>query len=217
MENERWRGYLGGARMFTGLVETTGRILELQETSEGRDFLVETKWFQPDIKLGDSISVNGCCQTVTEFSEAGNRFRFYASFKTLELTNFKFLKKGEEVNLERSALPTTRLGGHLVSGHVDGIGKVLSKEEREGGSVVCYTVKNDSSLSRYIAPRGSITVDGISLTVVDVRAEEFDLVLIPETLKKTNAKSWNPGSVLNLEIDLVARYLEQLLKFKESL
>nr|7WUO_A Chain A, Riboflavin synthase [Leptospira kmetyi serovar Malaysia str. Bejo-Iso9]7WUO_B Chain B, Riboflavin synthase [Leptospira kmetyi serovar Malaysia str. Bejo-Iso9]7WUO_C Chain C, Riboflavin synthase [Leptospira kmetyi serovar Malaysia str. Bejo-Iso9] len=201
--------------MFTGLVETTGKILEIQETNEGRGFLVETKWVQPDLKLGDSISVNGCCQTVTEFTNEGSRFRFYASFKTLELTNFKFLKVGEEVNLERSALPTTRLGGHLVSGHVDGTGKILSKEEREGGAVICYTVQNDPSLSRYIAPRGSITVDGISLTVVDSRPKEFDLVLIPETLKKTNAKSWNSDTILNLEIDLVARYLEQLLKSKE--
>ncbi|MCG6192894.1 riboflavin synthase [Leptospira sp. FAT2] len=201
--------------MFTGLVETTGKILEISDTPDGRGFLVETTWVQPDIKLGDSISVNGCCQTVTEFANNGNRFRFYSSFKTLELTNFGLLKVGEEVNLERSALPTTRLGGHLVSGHVDGTGKILTKEEREGGSVVCYTVKNDSSLSRYIAPRGSITVDGISLTVVDARAGEFDLVLIPETLKKTNAKSWSSNTILNLEIDLVARYLEQLLKSKE--
>ncbi|MBW0433999.1 riboflavin synthase [Leptospira yasudae] len=201
--------------MFTGLVETTGKILEISDTQDGRGFLVETTWVQPDIKLGDSISVNGCCQTVTEFTNNGNRFRFYSSFKTLELTNFGLLKVGEEVNLERSALPTTRLGGHLVSGHVDGTGKILSKEEKEGGSVVCYTVKNDSSLSRYIAPRGSITVDGISLTVVDSRAGEFDLVLIPETLKKTNAKSWGSDTILNLEIDLVARYLEQLLKSKE--
>ncbi|EMN01106.1 riboflavin synthase, alpha subunit [Leptospira noguchii str. 1993005606] len=200
--------------MFTGLVETTGRIFEIQETTEGRGFLVETKWIFPDLKLGDSIAVNGCCQTVTEFYEEGNRFRFYASFKTLELTNFKFLKEGEEVNLERSALPSTRLGGHLVSGHVDGVGKILNKEERESGNVICYTVQNDSSLSKYIAPRGSITVDGISLTVVDSRSDTFDLILIPETLKKTNAKYWNSDTVLNLEIDLVARYLEQLLKFK---
>ncbi|MCH1912209.1 riboflavin synthase [Leptospira noguchii] len=200
--------------MFTGLVETTGRIFEIQETTEGRGFLIETKWIFPDLKLGDSIAVNGCCQTVTEFYEEGNRFRFYASFKTLELTNFKFLKKGEEVNLERSALPSTRLGGHLVSGHVDGVGKILNKEERESGNVICYTVRNDSSLSKYIAPRGSITVDGISLTVVDSRSDTFDLILIPETLKKTNAKYWNSDTVLNLEIDLVARYLEQLLKFK---
>ncbi|EMI71782.1 riboflavin synthase [Leptospira noguchii] len=200
--------------MFTGLVETTGRIFEIQETTEGRGFLVETQWIFPDLKLGDSIAVNGCCQTVTEFYEEGNRFRFYASFKTLELTNFKFLKKGEEVNLERSALPSTRLGGHLVSGHVDGVGKILNKEERESGNVICYTVQNDSSLSKYIAPRGSITVDGISLTVVDSRSDTFDLILIPETLKKTNAKYWNSDTVLNLEIDLVARYLEQLLKFK---
>ncbi|EMO25647.1 riboflavin synthase [Leptospira noguchii] len=200
--------------MFTGLVETTGRIFEIQETTEGRGFLVETQWIFPDLKLGDSIAVNGCCQTVTEFYEEGNRFRFYASFKTLELTNFKFLKEGEEVNLERSALPSTRLGGHLVSGHVDGVGKILNKEERESGNVICYTVQNDSSLSKYIAPRGSITVDGISLTVVDSRSDTFDLILIPETLKKTNAKYWNPDTVLNLEIDLVARYLEQLLKFK---
>ncbi len=200
--------------MFTGLVETTGRIFEIQETTEGRSFLVETKWVHPDLKLGDSIAVNGCCQTVTEFYEEGNRFRFYASFKTLELTNFKFLKVGEEVNLERSVLPTTRLGGHLVSGHVDGVGKILNKEEREGGNVICYTVRNDSSLSKYIAPRGSITVDGISLTVVNSHSDTFDLVLIPETFKKTNAKSWNSNSVLNLEIDLVARYLEQLIKFQ---
>lgn len=200
--------------MFTGLVETTGRILEIKDTVDGKDFLVETTWVQPDLKIGDSISVNGCCQTVTEFMDQGSRFRFYSSFKTLELTNFGNLKIGEEVNLERSALPTTRLGGHLVSGHIDGTGTILKKEERDGGTVVSYSVKNDSSFSRYIAPRGSITVDGISLTVVDSRPEEFDLVLIPETLKKTNAKSWKPGTILNLEIDLVARYLEQLLKYK---
>ncbi|RHX85634.1 riboflavin synthase [Leptospira stimsonii] len=200
--------------MFTGLVETTGRILEIKDTADGKDFLVETTWVQPDLKIGDSISVNGCCQTVTEFTDQGSRFRFYSSFKTLELTNFGNLKIGEEVNLERSALPTTRLGGHLVSGHIDGTGTILKKEEREGGTVVSYSVKNDSSFSKYIAPRGSITVDGISLTVVDSRPEEFDLVLIPETLKKTNAKAWKPGTILNLEIDLVARYLEQLLKYK---
>lgn len=170
--------------MFTGLVETTGRISEIQETTEGRSFLVETKWVRPDLKLGDSIAVNGCCQTVTSFYEEGDRFQFYASFKTLELTNFKFFKVGEEVNLERSVLPTTRLGGHLVSGHVDGVGKILNKEEREDGNVICYTVRNDSSLSKYIAPRGSITVDGISLTVVNSHSDTFDLVLIPETLKK---------------------------------
>ncbi|XDD51425.1 riboflavin synthase [Leptospira sp. WS92.C1] len=198
--------------MFTGLVETKGTILEILDTSDGRDFLVTTSWVNSDIKLGDSISVNGCCQTVTEFSDEGSKFRFYSTFKTLELTNFGLLKVGEEVNLERSALPTTRLGGHIVSGHIDGIGKILTLEKREGGSVICYTVSNDSVLSKYIAPRGSITVDGISLTVVDSRAGEFDLVLIPETLKKTNAKFWKPGTILNLEIDLVARYLEQLLK-----
>lgn len=97
---------------------------------------------------------------------------------------------------------------------MDGVGKILNKEEREDGNVICYTVRNDSSLSKYIAPRGSITVDGISLTVVNSHSDTFDLVLIPETLKKTNAKSWNSDSVLNLEIDLVARYLEQLLKFQ---
>ncbi|MDV6234739.1 riboflavin synthase [Leptospira ellisii] len=197
--------------MFTGLVEAKGTVREILETNDGRDFLVETSWTDPDIKLGDSISVNGCCQTVTEFISQGNRFRFYSTFKTLELTNFGLLKVGDTVNLERSALPTTRLGGHIVSGHVDGTGKILTLEEREGGAVVCYTVGNDPSLSKYVAPRGSITVDGISLTVVDSRPGEFDLVLIPETLKKTNASFWKPGSILNLEIDLVARYLEQLL------
>ncbi|TGK31045.1 riboflavin synthase [Leptospira gomenensis] len=201
--------------MFTGLVETKGTVLEILETNDGRDFLVETSWSNPDLKLGDSISVNGCCQTVTEFLAQGNRFRFYSTFKTLELTNFGLLKTGDAVNLERSALPTTRLGGHIVSGHVDGTGKIISIEEREGGSVVCYTVENDPSLSKYIAPRGSITVDGISLTVVDSRPGEFDLVLIPETLKKTNASFWKSGSILNLEIDLVARYLEQLLSSRK--
>ncbi|PJZ70358.1 riboflavin synthase [Leptospira perolatii] len=199
--------------MFTGLIEATGEIVRIENTEDGKLFSIQTKWTEPDLKKGDSISVNGACHTVTSFENKGDLFTFYSSFKTLELTNFGKFVLGSRVNLERSVQPHTRMGGHMVTGHIDTTGEILSAENKDEGKVKRFLVRHDPEFSKYLAPRGSVTVDGISLTIVDSSPGEFELVIIPETLEKTNAGiAWKPGARVNLEIDIVARYLEQLLK-----
>lgn len=201
--------------MFTGLIETTGKIESVQDTGDGKIFKVITTWKDPDLKNGDSISVNGACHTVTSFQDAGNKFEFYSSYKTLELTNFGSFQVGTKINLERSVQPHTRMGGHFVTGHVDLTGTILLSEEKDSGKVRRFVISHDPSFTKYFAIRGSVTVDGISLTIVDSKPGEFELVLIPETLIVTNAsEAWNIGAKVNLEVDLIARYLEQLGNYK---
>ncbi|PJZ76715.1 riboflavin synthase [Leptospira neocaledonica] len=200
--------------MFTGLIECTGKIESVQDTGDGKIFKVSTIWKDPDLKNGDSISVNGACHTVTSFQENGNKFEFYSSYKTLELTNFGSFQLGTKINLERSVLPHTRMGGHFVTGHVDLTGTILLSEEKDSGNVRRFVISHDPSFTKYFAVRGSVTVDGISLTIVDSKPGEFELVLIPETLIVTNAsEAWKVGAKVNLEVDLIARYLEQLGKY----
>ncbi|TGK03466.1 riboflavin synthase [Leptospira selangorensis] len=199
--------------MFTGLIETTGKIESVQDTGDGKIFKVITAWKDPDLKNGDSISVNGACHTVTSFQESGNKFEFYSSYKTLELTNFGSFQVGTKINLERSVQPHTRMGGHFVTGHVDLTGTILLSEEKDSGKVRRFVISHDPLFTKYFAVRGSVTVDGISLTIVDSKPGEFELVLIPETLIVTNAsEAWKVGAKVNLEVDLIARYLEQLGK-----
>ncbi|TGL32337.1 riboflavin synthase [Leptospira koniambonensis] len=199
--------------MFTGLIETTGKIESVQDTGDGKIFKVSATWKNPDLKNGDSISVNGACHTVTSFQDSGNKFEFYSSYKTLELTNFGSFQVGTKINLERSVQPHTRMGGHFVTGHVDLTGTILLSEEKDSGKVRRFVISHDPSFTKYFAVRGSVTVDGISLTIVDSKPGEFELVLIPETLIVTNAsEAWKVGAKVNLEVDLIARYLEQLVK-----
>lgn len=196
--------------MFTGLVEAIGSILEVKSTGDGKEFLVEALLDKNDLKIGASIAINGACQTVTELSSDKSQFRFYSSYKTLELTNFNSLEKGSIVNLERSLLPESRMGGHIVQGHVDGVGVVKERYSRDNGNVEVFHIEVPDSLKKYIIERGSITIDGISLTVVSINDRSLELVLIPETLKKTNSHTWKPGVIVNIETDIIARYVEKL-------
>ncbi len=198
--------------MFTGLVETLGKICEISKEKDGAFFSIEADFENNDLKNGDSVSVNGACQTVISLSKDRRIFRIYSSFKTLELTNFSFLEMNEKVNLERAMLPTSRMGGHIVQGHIDGIGKILSRKSSEDGLSEIFTAEIPKSLSIYAVPRGSITVDGISLTVVDVEENRIQLVLIPETVRKTNASEWIEGKEVNIETDILARYAEKFLQ-----
>jgi riboflavin synthase len=197
--------------MFTGLVEGKGKITEILETNGGKKFKIRFEWKENDLKLGDSISISGACQTVTDLSLDRNEFSIYSSYKTLELTNLGELQLGSEVNLERSVTPNTRMGGHYVLGHVDGTGKICYMEKKDQGLVFVYHIEFPNWMDRYIAERGSIAVDGISLTVVSFPGNNiFELVLIPETLQKTVASDWKIGTSVNLEVDLIARYLEKM-------
>ncbi|MBM9588934.1 riboflavin synthase [Leptospira sp. 201903075] len=196
--------------MFTGLVETIGKVVEIKPIDSGIQFSVETEWENPDLKLGDSIAINGACMTVTEFSELGNVFKFYASFKSLELTNLSRLGEGFVVNLERAMALGQRFGGHMVQGHVDGMAKVISRKQIEK-EVEEFWVEIPEELRRYFVKKGSVTLDGISLTVVDVKDGNIQLILIPETMEKTNAGSWKKDQRLNVEVDVLAKYIENYL------
>lgn len=194
--------------MFTGIIEAIGTIRAL--TPKGGDVrvLVETgKLDLADVKLGDSIAVNGVCLTAVELP--GNGFWADVSRETLARTAFVDLKAGSRVNLEKALTPTSRLGGHLVSGHVDGVGEIVSREEN--ARAVQFRIRAPRELARYIALKGSITVDGTSLTVNAVNGAEFELTIVPHTLAETIMVDYRPGRLVNLEVDLLARYLERLL------
>ncbi|MCW7489771.1 riboflavin synthase [Leptospira meyeri] len=197
--------------MFTGLVETLGKVITIEPIDSGIQFTIETEWENPDLKIGDSIAINGACMTVTEFIDLGNLFKFYASFKSLELTNLSRLGEGSIVNLERAMALGQRFGGHMVQGHVDGMAKVISRKKIET-EVEEFWVEIPKDLQRYFVKKGSVTLDGISLTVVDVKDGNIQLILIPETMEKTNANTWKKDQRLNVEVDVLAKYIENYLE-----
>jgi len=165
-----------------------------------------------DVILGDSIAVNGVCLTVIDFDE--HAFQADVSNETLACTTLGDLTVGAPVNLEKALLPTTRLGGHLVSGHVDGVGEIVALES--DGRSLRFTLRAPQELARYIATKGSICVEGISLTVNRVEGREFGLNIVPHTLEETNLKNAEVGRPVNLEVDIIARYLERLLMGAED-
>ena len=194
--------------MFTGIIEALGEIRAL--TPKGGDvrlYVATGKLDLADVKLGDSIAVNGVCLTAVELP--GDGFWADVSRETLGLTSLGGLKPGSRVNLEKALMPTSRLGGHLVSGHVDGLGEVVSRADN--ARAVQFRLRAPAELARYIALKGSITVDGVSLTVNAVDGAEFELTIVPHTLGETIMADYRPGRRVNLEVDLLARYLERLL------
>ena len=194
--------------MFTGIIQAIGTIAALEPKGEDVRVRVQTgKLDLADVQLGDSIAVNGVCLTAVELP--GDGFWADVSGETLSRTTFAGLQKGSQANLEKALTPTTRLGGHLVSGHVDGIGEVLSRSS--DGRPDRFVIRAPAELARYIAEKGSICVDGISLTVNGVNGSEFDLNIVPHTLVETTMSEFKPGTRINLEVDIIARYLERLL------
>ncbi len=194
--------------MFTGLIEAVGEIATVE--SRGGDVRIRVapgNLDLADVSQGDSISVNGVCLTVTDLSAGG--VWMDVSGETLARTTLGNLVPGARVNLEKALLPTTRLGGHLVSGHVDGVGEVL--ERRSEARSERFRIRVPDGLARYVAPKGSIAVDGTSLTVNAVEGAVFDVNIIPHTLAQTIIADYRPGTRVNLEVDLVARYIERLL------
>ena len=189
--------------MFTGIVTDIGRVRDVRETDRDRRYEIETAWDTAGIDLGASISHAGCCLTVVE--KGPGWFAVEVSNETLSKTTLGGWKAGDGVNLERAARLGDEMGGHVVSGHVDGLGHVVSITP-EGGSHR-IEVEAPAPLHRYIAAKGSITVDGVSLTVNAVQDRVFSLNLIPHTWQATPLGRLNPGDAVNLEIDMLARYL----------
>ena len=194
--------------MFTGIIEAIGTIRALSPKGGDVRVHVETgKLDLGEVKLGDSIAVNGVCLTAVELP--GNGFWADVSRETLACSAFIDLKIGSKVNLEKALTPTSRLGGHLVSGHVDGVGEEIGRADN--ARAVQFKIRAPRELAKYIALKGAITVDGTSLTVNGVNGAEFELTIVPHTLGETVMADYQPGRQVNLEVDLLARYLERLL------
>ena len=194
--------------MFTGIVQATGHIETLQvHGNDTRVSVMSSALDLRDVSCGDSIAVSGVCLTVVEFNSSG--FAVDVSPETLACTTFATLAAGDTVNLEKALSPTTRLSGHLVSGHVDGVGHVISLEQQGGSRRLRFSVP--AALQRYIANKGSICIDGVSLTVNEVQGNEFSITVIPHTLQSTIMGQYKTGTAVNVEVDLIARYLERLI------
>ena len=195
--------------MFTGIIQAVGEVAAIEQTGGDVKLRIKTGDLPlEDVHLGDSIATNGVCLTVTELP--GDGYWADVSTETLSLTSLKSTVVGSAVNLEKSLTPTTALGGHLVSGHVDGLGRVvgLTRDARSWR----VSIEAPADLARYIAQKGSICVDGTSLTVNAVEGARFELNIIPQTWEETVFSGYALGSEVNLEVDVIARYLERLLQ-----
>lgn len=202
--------------MFTGIVQSIGVVDAIEASSLGGPDRRIRVTAEPErlaaIDVGDSVAVNGVCLTASELCSGG--FIADVSAETLGCTNLGELVAGGRVNLETAVTPTTALGGHLVSGHVDGVGEILRRAP--DGNSVRLEVRAPRALARYIAPKGSITLDGVSLTVNQVNDAEFEVNLVPHTLEATIMDGYQPGVRVNIEVDVVARYLERLLQYSRD-
>jgi riboflavin synthase len=198
--------------MFTGLIEALGAIREVVPTGAGRDLVIEAPALTAELTLGESVAVNGCCLTVVAQDAATCRFQ--AGPETLRRTNLGELRPGDHVNLERSLRVGDRLGGHIVQGHVDGIGRV--DRLLSDGDWVLFWFACASELAAQMVSKGSVAVDGVSLTLVDVEDSRFSVALIPHTLAHTTLGSKRPGDPVNLETDLLAKYVHKYLTVQKS-
>ncbi|GIO83604.1 riboflavin synthase subunit alpha [Paenibacillus faecis] len=199
--------------MFTGLIEEIGTMKSVSRQGEALVLHIAAKVVTEGLKLGDSIAVNGVCLTAVSFDD--HSFMVDVMPQTYRHTNLKDLKSGSKVNLERAMAAGGRFGGHIVQGHVDGTGQIVRK--RQDQNSVVYEIRlADASLSRYIIPQGSITVDGISLTVVETHDGGFSISIIPHTLKETILAYKGAGDTVNLECDVLGKYVEHLLNYGAS-
>lgn len=194
--------------MFTGLVEEIGTVAAVRDTGSSFDLTVSARSVLGGAKLGDSIAVNGVCLTVTAFDDRS--FTVGLAPETLKRTNLGDLAEGDPVNLERSLLPETRLGGHFVQGHVDATGVI--KSFRPDRDALWLAVETDPALMRYIVTKGYIAIDGASLTVVDTGRDWFNVTLIDYTQRKVILPRKKPGDRVNLEVDILAKYVERLVE-----
>ncbi len=195
--------------MFTGIVEGQGTVAELRVAADASaaELLVDAPWLAGQLAVGDSVAVNGCCLTVTRAAPAGFAADLVA--ETLRRTALGGLRPGEAVNLERPLAADGRLGGHVVQGHVDGLGRVLARDEVGDGAEL--RVGLDPALARYVVVKGSIAVDGVSLTVAGAGDDWFSVALVPHTLAVTTLGRRQPGDQVQLEVDVLAKYVERLL------
>ena len=198
--------------MFTGIIEEIGKIKSFKKDTNGATIEVECSLVLEDTKLGDSIAINGVCQTVIELSP--NSFKARVSYETLKVTTFENLKSGDIVNLERALTLNSRLGGHIVSGHVDCKGKFTKIEKLT--DFYNLEFENPQEQTKYVVHKGSITINGISLTVAEINQNRFKVAIIPHTFENTNLKALNVGDNVNIETDILGKYVEKMLSAKDN-
>jgi len=198
--------------MFTGIIEEIGEIKEINRGRSSIVLTIKAKTVLSDVKIGDSIAASGVCLTVTSFTQSS--FKADVMPETMNRTNYNKLTVGSHVNLERAMLVGSRFGGHIVSGHVDGIGKVIGLKKDD--NAVWVTIEADENVMKYIIGKGSITIDGISLTVASVTRKDFKVSIIPMTASETTLLDKRMGDTVNLECDVVGKYVERFTIFKEK-
>lgn len=196
--------------MFTGIIEETGKVEAVSKGSNSAVITIAAVKVLEDTKIGDSIAVNGVCLTVTSIS--GRKFSADVMAETLRRSSLGSLKHGSMVNLERAMAANGRFGGHIVSGHIDGVGVISSFEKED--NAVWVEIETPAKILRYIVEKGSITIDGISLTVAKLTDSSFAVSVIPHTGEETTLLNRNPGDIVNLENDIVGKYVERLMNFK---
>lgn len=199
--------------MFTGLVESLGEITSVTPQGPGVVLTVRSATIVEGLQVGDSVAVNGCCLTVVSIEN--DKFSFEAGEETLSRTNLGRLSDQSHVNLERAVRAGDRLGGHYVSGHIDCVGTLDQRDDDDEWAKFWFRIPVE--WARHMVPKGSITVDGVSLTLVDVEKERFSVALIPHTLDVTTLGKLSVGDPINLETDMMAKYVEKLLEYRESL
>ena len=198
--------------MFTGIVEELGTVTGIEDQGDAVRLTVRAAVVLEDTGLGDSIAVNGCCLTVA--TRDGASWTADVMQESLDRTSLGGLAVGDRVNLERAVTAEKRLGGHIVQGHVDGVGRVLRRSPSEHWEVVEVALP-EGDLGKYLVDKGSVTVDGVSLTIIEAGDRSFSVSLIPETLSRTTLGSRGPGDAVNLEVDVLAKHVERLLAWKE--
>ena len=195
--------------MFTGIIEELGKIQEIETKSSGMRFTISAKLVMDDLNIGDSISINGVCLTVTEKKEKD--FSLDLVPETLDKSNLGELIEGNYVNLERAMQASDRFGGHILQGHIETLGVILDKQQQEDNAVI--SVGLDPEWMRFCIPKGSIALDGISLTIAKIEANIVEIALIPHTLENTTLGLKSKSDTLNIETDIIGKYVERLLSF----
>ena len=198
--------------MFTGIVEEIGKVQNIRKNIKSSVIVIEGNKIFEDIHVGDSIAVNGVCLTVTTFNN--NIFEADIMNETLNRSSLGRLKNGSYVNLERAMSANGRFGGHIVSGHIDGTGKIVKIEKDD--NAIWYTISVEEKLMKYIVEKGSVAIDGISLTVAKVHAKDFSVSIIPHTVKETILSHKSVGDIVNIENDVIGKYVEKFINFPQK-
>jgi len=197
--------------LFTGIIEGGGRIRAIKKSKNSMEIEIEADFDLGDANVGDSVSVNGCCLTIT--SRLGRHFWTDVSYETILKTTLAKISTGTRANLERAMSADGRFGGHMVQGHIDGVGKIVNT--KFVGAARKFTIEISSNLSRYIVEKGSIAVDGVSLTVNDCMGDQFSVMIIPHTQLNSTFQSMKLGDDVNIEVDIIGKYVEKM-KFMDS-